>query len=285
LSCGVCEPADAMQEDQTQRQLGKLATQLQQAAVATPAPASPTVAASGSLPLIHTPSQLSLAIRVRHNPDASKPLPSPSPATPTTLAHGEPPRGAGGVEVDAHGPSPTHLVPAEVERRQQRPVDTDASSVPVWSDTTDPAQRRPHHSAPKLDIAPAQAHKPAAALPLREEMRRVAEEHRGAYAPGHVPQWLEDQTGRGQRGARLHPSNDDDMSDLLAKSSASRAPRLHGRTVEDGDEQHRWLLRSLLTIWILGMLIALARWFRVCGGRRVRRRRPGEKRTDVLHRY
>ena len=52
-------------------------------------------------------------------------------------------------------------------------------------------------------------------------------------------------------------------------------------------DRHRWVLLSLLTLWISVIVLAAARWLRLCSWRGAKRRprRPGEPRSDLLHRF
>ena len=129
---------------------------------------------------------------------------------------------------------------------------------------------------------------------IAEEFRRVAAQHAASYAPGHVPKWLENQAGH-QLASGVSPS---------ASAPKGFAPRiLHsleasagGGVVDTGvqpmapeekeHDRHRWVMLSLLTLWISVIVLAVARWLRLCsrGGKR-RPRRPGEPRSDLLHRF
>ena len=61
-----------------------------------------------------------------------------------------------------------------------------------------------------------------------------------------------------------------------------------GSPAEPEHNSHRWVMLSLLTLWISVIVIAIARWLRLwpCRGNGKRRpRRPGQPRDDLNHRF
>ena len=167
--------------------------------------------------------------------------------------------------------------------------------APTWVDDTDPTLHLPRHTAPATNarvhtaardttatrdataaaVAPATVKAESGASPARanngaaimDEFRRVATQHSAEYAPGHVPQWLKRQAkmegALGQGGVSASASRDEEQ---VAVADQSR---------------HRFLLLSLLALWLSIITLAVVRWLGLCSCRGSKRRR----RPDLLHRY
>ena len=123
----------------------------------------------------------------------------------------------------------------------------------------------------------------------------IADQHRGLYAPGQVPQWLERHATKGDWGVhspsgslsggwhQLEAVNIRPLG-LQANPRAAVAAAAAQTRVEEHD--HFILLASLGATWFVAISVVVMRWLRVCSsGRKVKRRRPGEPRTDFLHRF
>ena len=153
--------------------------------------------------------------------------------------------------------------------------------LPVHSPTLSTAHLPGHLPAHLPGYLP--AHSPVKSpLPLQEEFRMIADQHRGLYAPGHVPEWLERHAvkdwhapspvgGRGGMHQQIGPS----AHTVAAAAAEARAQ----------EQDHFLLLVSCGAIWLSAIALVAVRWLRLCSGRRIKRRRSGEPRVDLLHRF
>jgi hypothetical protein len=115
---------------------------------------------------------------------------------------------------------------------------------------------------------------------IQEEFRRVASEHRALYEPGQVPAWLDKEahaseiTSRHRLGGGVGGVGHEEAADALA--------------LADRQTKNRWIFIGVIGLW--GVLLSVAGYFFLrrmgfIGGRKRRRRMPGEVRTDMDHRY
>ena len=101
----------------------------------------------------------------------------------------------------AHGLSPSHAPKPLTDRYHARSTSPSHAPAPITGHVrTSRALHAPgaqagpvavHHAA----ISPSRAPQPSGSL--QDELLLVVEHHRGEYAPGKVPEWLERQAGRG----------------------------------------------------------------------------------------
>jgi len=147
----------------------------------------------------------------------------------------------------------------------------------------------PSHAAVPRPGAP-RSQSPAAETVL-DDLRRVAEEHKASYAPGHVPQWLDKQAHRGTAPVESHSpraggSEGDTAVEAEAAEGRASAAVLHAEhrraasvdehaAADDEHDGHRWLLLTMSGVSIALIVLWLARWLRIGFGR-PRKRRAGE---------
>jgi hypothetical protein len=194
---------------------------------------------------------------------------------------------------------PKHTAPATVAPATLAPVHTATRSHAAVSGLQSELLRKLNHTAGSNGA-------------IADEFRRVAAQHAASYAPGHVPKWLERQTDGGAAHGQPTAGTADGVAEHTAAGAgggiapATLAPRpvvsrRSAGALAGGDSashekvaaavsehaRHRWLLLSLLTLWGCVLFVAVARWMRLCscrGGKR-RPRKPGEARSDLLHRF